>query len=83
MQGSRKNYTKRKHQVLPISSNKVNGFIASDDWWNAAYACRIELSEGYSFWKIFEISEIGMSVEAFTGKTTILAGIFASDINNT
>ena len=38
---------------------------------------------GIFLWKIFEISEIGMSVEAFTGKTTILAGIFASDINNT
>ena len=28
---SEKNYTKRKHLGTPISSNKLDGFIASDD----------------------------------------------------
>ena len=33
-------YLKKKHVVSLISSNKLDSFITSDDWWNAAYAWR-------------------------------------------
>ena len=44
-----RNYTKRKHL-----RDKLDGFIASVDWWNATYVYRVELSESYYFWKILE-----------------------------
>ena len=49
-----KGYTKRKQLESPISSNKLDDFVCSGDSWNAAYACRVELLEEYSFWKILE-----------------------------
>ena len=51
MQGSKKSYTKRKQLGSSISSNKLDGFITSYDWWNV---CKVELLEGYSFWNILE-----------------------------
>ena len=33
-------YLKKKHLGSLICSNKLNNFITSDDWWNAAYAWR-------------------------------------------